>query len=170
MQNGAMIVGLWLGKMSKSQLSIGVVSQMRKMKELWKAMKIKYIFPTEVLDRDEKATLYTMGRALQTFRCNLNKDYVKKGRTPFNDFCFVTPDDWTTFINLRTSNEALEVNQNIQGLSKMRKWNPNLGPGGYKAKIKGWRLKEQQGREVGRPDILEVVSECTQNYILGWSK
>jgi hypothetical protein len=34
------------------------------MKELWKAMKIKYIFPTEVLDRDEKATLYTMGRAL----------------------------------------------------------------------------------------------------------
>jgi hypothetical protein len=114
-----------------------------KKKELWKAMKDKYIFPTEVLDRGEKATLYTMGRALETFRCNLNKDCVKKGLTPFNDFGYITPDDWTTFINQRTSNKALEVSQNFQALSKKRKWNPNLGPGGYEAKIKEWRLKEQ---------------------------
>jgi hypothetical protein len=64
-----------------------------KKKELWKDIKDKYIFPTEVLDHGEKATLYTMGRSLQTFMCNLNKDYVKKGLTPFNDFGFITPDD-----------------------------------------------------------------------------
>jgi hypothetical protein len=80
-----------------------------KKKELWKAMKDKYIFPTEVLDRDENATLYTMRRALRTFRCNLNKDYVKKGIKQFNDFGFITPDDWNTFVNQRTSNKALEV-------------------------------------------------------------
>jgi hypothetical protein len=44
-QNGTMIMGLWLGKMFKSHLSIGVASQMRKKKELWKAMEDKYIFP-----------------------------------------------------------------------------------------------------------------------------
>jgi hypothetical protein len=49
-------------------------------------------------------------------------------------------------------------------------WHPNLGLGGYEAKIKEWRLKEQQDREVGRPDILEGASECTRNWVLGESK
>jgi hypothetical protein len=98
MQNGTMIARLWLGKMFISHLSIDIVSQVRK-KELWKAMKDKYIYPTEVLDRAEKDTLYTMGRVLRTFRCNLNKDFAKNGLTPFNDFDFVTPDDGTTFVN-----------------------------------------------------------------------
>jgi hypothetical protein len=35
-----------------------------KNKELWKTMKEKYIIPIKVLDHGEKATLYTMGRAL----------------------------------------------------------------------------------------------------------
>jgi hypothetical protein len=84
-------------------------------------MKDKYIFPTKVFDCGEKTTLYTMGGALQTFRCNLNKDYVKKGLTPFSDFGIITLDAWTTFINQRISNKALEVSQKLQALSKKRK-------------------------------------------------
>jgi hypothetical protein len=133
-----------------------------KKKELWKVMKDKYIFLAEVLDRGEKATFSTTGRALRTFRCNLSKDYAKKGLTPFNDFCFITHDDWTTFINQRTSNKVLEVRQNFQSLSKKRKkCHPNLGTSDYEAKIKEWRLKEQQDREAGRSDILEGASERT---------
>jgi hypothetical protein len=45
-----------------------------------------------------------------------------------------------------------------------------LEPGGYEDKIKEWRLKEQQGREAGRPDILQGARECTQNWVMGWSK
>jgi hypothetical protein len=33
-----------------------------------------------------------------------------------------------------------------------------------------WRLKEQQDREAGRPDILEGARECTRNWVLGWSR
>ena len=141
-----------------------------KKNELWEVIKAKYIFPPEFLERGEKATLYTMGRALRTFRANLNKDYVKKGLTPFNDFGFITPDDWNTFVNQRTSKKALEVSQNFKTLSSKRKWHPNLGPGGYKAKVKKWRLKEQQDREAGRPDVLEGCSERTRNWVLGRSK
>jgi hypothetical protein len=60
-----------------------------------------------------------------------------------------------------TSNKSLEVSQNFQALSKKRKCHPNLGPSGYEAKIKEWRLKKQQDREVRRPYILEGASECT---------
>jgi hypothetical protein len=70
----------------------------KKKNELWRAIKEKYIFPPQFLDCGEKATLYTVGRALRIFRCNLNKDYVKKGLTPFNDYGFITPDNWTTFV------------------------------------------------------------------------
>jgi hypothetical protein len=70
-----------------------------KINELWKAIKAKYIFPPQFLDDGEKATMHTMGRTLPTFRYNLNKDYVKKGLTPFKNIGFITPDDWSTFIN-----------------------------------------------------------------------
>jgi hypothetical protein len=90
-----------------------------------------------------------MGRAIRTFRCSMNKDYVKKGLTPFNDFGFI---------------------QNFQALSKKRKWHTNLGLYVYEAKIKEWRLKEQQYREVGSPDILEGASEHTWNWVFGWYK
>jgi hypothetical protein len=40
----------------------------------------------------------------------------------------------------------------------------------YKAKIKEWRLKEQQDREANRPEVLEGCSECTRKWVLGWTK
>jgi hypothetical protein len=113
-----------------------------KRNELRRAIKEKYTFPPQFLDRGEKATLYTMGRALRAFRCNLNKDYVKKGLTLFKVLGFITPNDWTTSVNWRTSMKDLEVTKNFKDLSKKRKWHPNLESGGYKAKIKEWRLKE----------------------------
>jgi hypothetical protein len=71
----------------------------KKKNELWRAIKEKYIFPPQFLDRGEKDTLYVMGKAIRTFKRNLNKDYVQKGLTPFKDLGFITPDDWTTLVN-----------------------------------------------------------------------
>jgi ssDNA-specific exonuclease RecJ len=107
----------------------------KKKNELWRAIKEKYIFPPQFLDRGEKDTLYVMGKAIQTFKRNLNKDYVQKGLTPFKDLGFITPDDWTTLVNQRTPKKALEVSKNFEALSKQRKCHPNLGLGSYKAKI-----------------------------------
>lgn len=134
---------------------------------LWYEMKQRYLFPPEMQEDGKKATIDTIGRCLRTFRCNLNRDFVKKGLTPFANFEFIKPEEWTLFVAQKSSERALELSEKFSDLSKKNKFSHNLGPGGYQAKITKWRKKEQEDREAGKPDELEGCSERTRNWILG---
>lgn len=134
---------------------------------LWDEMKQIYLFPPEMQEIGKKATIDTIGNCLRTFRCNLNKDYVKKGLTPFAHFEFITPEEWRIFVGQKTTKRALALSKKFSDLSKKNKFSHNLGPGGYQAKISKWRKKEQEDREAGKPDELDGCSDRTRNWILG---
>jgi hypothetical protein len=60
---------------------------------LWELIKAHYVFPSEHEERGKKATVLTIGRALQRFRHALNKFYVPPGVSLFNRFGFITPNE-----------------------------------------------------------------------------
>jgi hypothetical protein len=70
---------------------------------LWELIKAHYVFPSEHEERGQRATILTIGRALQRFRLAFNKFYVQAGVSPFNRFGFITPNEWNTFKELHTT-------------------------------------------------------------------
>jgi hypothetical protein len=74
---------------------------------LWELIKTHYAFPFEHEQRDKRATILTIGRALRRLRHALHKFYVQPGVSPFNQFGFITPNEWNTFQQLHTTPEAV---------------------------------------------------------------
>jgi hypothetical protein len=73
---------------------------------LWELIKAHYVFPSEHEEHGKRATILTIGRALQRFRHALNNFYVQLGVSPFNRFGFITPNGWNNFQQLHTTLEA----------------------------------------------------------------
>ena len=66
---------------------------------LWAEIKKYYVFPPYLADDAKIANIKTIGKCLRTFRWELNKEYVRHGLTLFNQFGFITPNKWNTFVN-----------------------------------------------------------------------
>ncbi|GJN16216.1 hypothetical protein PR202_gb03179 [Eleusine coracana subsp. coracana] len=65
-------------------------------------------------------------------------DYLpidEKGNTPFEKYGFISHDDWNDFATMMTSMEAKGISESYQKLSKKNTLRPNLGLGGYQAKL-----------------------------------
>jgi hypothetical protein len=102
---------------------------------LWELIKAHYIFPSAHEERGKRATILTIGRALQRFRHALNKFYVQPGVSPFNWFVFITPNEWSTFKEPHTTPESMAHSNRMKELIRKNKFKHRLGPGGYKAAI-----------------------------------
>jgi hypothetical protein len=137
--------------------------------DLWELIKAHYVFPFECEDRGKRATILSIGRALQRFKHALNKFYVQPGVSPFNHFGFVTPNEWNTFKELHTTSKAMAHSNRMKELIQKNKFKHRLGPGGYKATIPLWTKKEQELRLARIPDPLEGYTLHTRNYIWGRS-
>jgi hypothetical protein len=131
--------------------------------DLWELIKTHYVFPSEHEEHGKRATILTIGRALRRFRHVLNKFYVQPGVSPFNRVGFITPSKWNTFQQLHTTPEAMARSNRIKELIQKNKFKHRLVPGGYKAAIPLWTMKEQELREAGIPDPLESCMLCTRN-------
>jgi hypothetical protein len=83
-------------------------------------IKAHYVFPSE---HGKRATIPTIGRALQRFIDALNKFYVQPGVSPFNWFGFITPNEWNTFQQLLTTLEAMEHSNRMKELIQKNKFN-----------------------------------------------
>jgi hypothetical protein len=59
---------------------------------------------------------------------------------------------------------AKEKRKKNQERSKKNKMPPHLGLGGYKARTKKWRQREQEAWEAGRADPLEGCSGRSRNW------
>jgi hypothetical protein len=116
---------------------------------LWKLIKTHYVFPYEHEECSKRATILTIGRALQRFRQALNKFYVQPGVSPFNRFGFITPNEWNTFKELHTTPKAMVRSNRMKEIIWKNKFKHRQGPGGYKAAIPLWTKKEQELHEAG---------------------
>lgn len=77
-----------------------------KKNDLWDDIRLRYQFPPQFLDLAKDATLHTMSSSFQTFKDNINKDYKKNGLTPFKNYGWITPNNWYSSVEGKTSSEA----------------------------------------------------------------
>jgi hypothetical protein len=80
-----------------------------------------------------------------------------------NQFGYITPNEWNTFIQYHTTLEAISLSNKMKELNKMNKFSHKLGPGGYKAALPIWTKKEQELREARIPDPLKGCMLHTKN-------
>jgi hypothetical protein len=132
-------------------------------------IKAHYVFPYEHEEHGKRATILTIGRALRRFKHVLNKFYVQPGVSPFNQFRFITPNEWNIFKELHTTLEAMVHSNRMKELIQKNKFEHRLGPSGYKVVFPLWAKKEQGLREAGIPDPLEGCTLRTRNWIRGRS-
>jgi hypothetical protein len=136
---------------------------------LWKLNKARFVIPSAHEEHGKRATILTIGRALQRFGHALNKFYVQPGVSPFNRFGFITPNEYNTFKDLHTTLEFMARSNRMKEVIQKNEFKHRLGLGGYKAAIPLWTKKEQELHEAGIPDPLEGCILHTRNWIWGWS-
>jgi hypothetical protein len=130
---------------------------------LWEFIKEHYILRSEQEQLCKNAMMKTISNTLQRFKHALNKYYVQRGRSPLNQFGYITPNEWDTFVQQHTTLEAIALSNKMKELNKKNKFMHKLGPGGYKSAMAIWTKMEQQLREAGIPDPLEGCMMRTQN-------
>jgi hypothetical protein len=128
-------------------------------------IKAHYVFPFEHEECGKRATILTIGRALRRFKHALNKFYVQPSVSPFNQFGFITPNEWNTFKELHTTPESMACSNRMKELFWKNKFKNRLGPGGYKATIPLWTKKEQELCEARILDPLKGCTLRTRNWI-----
>ena len=107
-----------------------------KKNELWdRQLRVNFRFP-EGKHELIKNAFRMMGESFRRWRSELNKKYIQKGLTPFNEFGNITPSQWEELVAQKTSPEALELSARNTELAKRNKHHHHLGPGGYYAKEK----------------------------------
>jgi hypothetical protein len=152
------------GKCKITWIDWGVVLVNEK-EALWELIKAHYVFPSKHEESGKRATILAIGRAHLRFRHALNKFYVQPGVSPFNQFGFITPNEWKTFQQLHTTPEAMTRSNRMKELIWKNKFSHRLRPGGYKAEIPLWTKKEQELREAGISDPLEGCTLRMRNWI-----
>jgi hypothetical protein len=152
------------GKCKITWIDWGVVLVNEK-EALWELIKAHYVFPSEHEESGKRATILAIGRAHRRFRHALNKFYVQPGVSPFNQFGFITPNEWKTFQQLHTTPEAMTRSNRMKELIWKNKFSHRLRPGGYKVAIPLWTKKEQELREAGISDPLEGCTLRMRNWI-----
>ena len=94
-----------------------------------------------------------MGESFWRWRSELNKKYIQKGLTPFNEFGNITPSQWNELMAQNTSPEALDLSARNTELAKRNKHHHHLGPGGYYAKEEQFRKMDEEAIASGNIDV-----------------
>ena len=92
----------------------------------------------------------------------LNKKYIQKGLTPFNEFGNITPSQWEELMAQKTSPEALELSVRNAELAKRNKHHHHLGLGGYYVKEEQFRKMDEEAAACGNIDVMNL-KVCSRN-------
>ena len=103
-----------------------------------------------------------MGESFRHWRSKLNKKYIQKGLTPFNEFDNITPNQWEELVALKTSPEALELSVRNTKLAKRNKHHHHLGPDGYYAKEEQFRKTDEEATTARNIDVTNL-KVCSRN-------
>jgi hypothetical protein len=105
----------------------------------------------------------TISNALQRSRHALN--YVQRGLSPLNQFGYIMPNEWDTFVQQHTTPQAVAISNKMKELNAKNKFRHKPGPRGYKSAMPKWAKKEQKLHDAGIPDPLDGCTMCTRNWI-----
>ena len=75
---------------------------------VWGEVKRRFTYPAQGYDEEkcQSHALFIAGKAHHNFRSMLNRDYVQKGRTPFEDYNFILDNVWEEFVTKMLSEDA----------------------------------------------------------------
>jgi len=92
-------------------------------------------------------------------RSHLNRHYVQKGKTPYQDYSFIKHHVWEEFVEKMSTNEVKVKGQQYSECAKKNVLPHHLGMTGYAAKRKKWRQEEREAAAAGLEDPFEGIPE-----------
>jgi hypothetical protein len=98
---------------------------------LWGFIKEYYISPSWQEKIGTNAMMKTISNALQRFRHALNKYYVQRGLSPLNQFGYIMPNEWDTFVQQHTTPQVIALSNKMKELNTKNKFSNKLGLVGY---------------------------------------
>ncbi|XP_066320427.1 nucleolin 1-like [Miscanthus floridulus] len=99
------------------------------------------------------------GEVKRQFMSMLNREYVHKGRTPFEDYNFITHDVWEEFVMKQSTGDAKDKGEKFSELEKRNELHHHLGMIGCAAKMEKWWQEEREAAEAGDNNDEDKKSE-----------
>ena len=87
---------------------------------------------------------------------DLNKNFIQKKLTPFNEYGNITPSQWEELVAQKTSPEALKLSARNTKLAKRNKHHHHLGPGGYYVKEEKFRKIDEEAAAARNIDVTNL--------------
>jgi hypothetical protein len=131
---------------------------------LWGFIKEHYIFPSEQEKFGKNATIK---KYLMHFRGSdmLLTSTVLRGLSLLNQFEYIMPNEWDTFVQQHTTLEAIALSNKMNELNPKNKFKHKIRPRGYMAAMPKWTKKEQELCEAGIPDPPKGCTVRIKNWI-----
>src|SRR5438128_1995922 len=106
-------------------------------------------------------------KAFKDWKGNLNIDYVqKKGRSPFEKYGMITPDDWAAFVEKKSSEAAKLLTKQRSELAKKNVHPYTMGSSGYAGKIPIWQKEIEDAMNAGKEIPFANLNERSKNWML----
>ena len=132
---------LWK-KSKATDIDADVVPETEK-EMLWADVKRHFTFPEDKEQLFKDWVMKKMAIAFQTFKKNLNKDYVKKGLTPDFKKNFKNQRPyWEAFVQYKSSEDSEKKTAQAKENASKKKHFHHLGQGGYASVIPKWQEME----------------------------
>ncbi|KAL5680595.1 hypothetical protein ACJX0J_006980, partial [Zea mays] len=119
---------------------------------LWEDVSKKSVMP-----RDEshtlnvkKVALKSMSHAWKDFKWKLNINYVKKDKTPFEDYPELKKEWWPDFVEWVTSDEYIALGEKGKKSQSMNKFHQKLGRRSYTVQKRKWAKEDAQALTEGK--------------------
>src|SRR5438105_4488819 len=77
-------------------------------------------------------------------------DYMQKGRSPFEKYGMITPDDWVAFVEKKSTEPAKLLSKQRSGLAKKNVHPHTMGSSGYAGKIPIWQKEIEDAINAGK--------------------
>ncbi|KAJ1256041.1 hypothetical protein BS78_K097100 [Paspalum vaginatum] len=103
--------------------------------------------------------LKQFGQAYRRWRSDLNTKYVKQNLTPLNEYGRIMLVQWDEFVRQKMSEKGLELSKLNSVSTKLNVHKPDLGPGGYRAKVPRWNREIEEIIAKGQPDPYEGLNQ-----------
>jgi hypothetical protein len=134
--------------------------------KVWTGIKKYFQCPLDQFNEDlcRGHALFIAGRALYTLQSRLNNNYVKKGKTPFEDYNFIKRHVWDEFVEKMSTDEVKAKSKKSLDLTKKNELSHHLGMMGYAGKRLRWWQEERKAEAAGKSYPLQGVDVRTRDY------
>ncbi|WVZ97440.1 hypothetical protein U9M48_042978 [Paspalum notatum var. saurae] len=119
---------------------------------LWEDVSQKFILPKDkkLKNNVRRATLKIMGHAWKDFKWKLNLHYVKKEKTPFQDYPTLKEEWWPGFVEWVTSDEYIALGEKGKKSQSKHEFRQRLGRRSYAVQKKQWAKEDAQALSEGK--------------------